>query len=216
MSTKARREAAQPVSHAVVSSPFASEDSKIMKLLTPLCLLVLYLMISACQSAQPSNATTAPTSSSAGRAAATVSTTRSATHMAETVPATSSATATPSTSPAIGPGLTEGMAYADFHAALVKQGWKPVVDKQCMANVVGGNYKTLCAARSSAMCKACKQMPELSSCGAGGVCLMRFHHPGNNKNLDVGTFGDISDWNVHGAHSQIFVTGWSTPPARPH
>ncbi len=108
------------------------------------------------------------------------------------------------------------MAYADFHSALFNQGWVPVVDKQCMANVVGGNYKTLCATHPNAMCNACQQMPELSSCGSGGVCLMRFHHPGSNKNLDVGTFGEIGDWNVHGGHSQIFVTGWTVTPAVTH
>ncbi|GLQ45388.1 hypothetical protein GCM10007862_04390 [Dyella lipolytica] len=105
------------------------------------------------------------------------------------------------------------MTYADFHNALLAQGWVPVVDKQCKANVVGGDYKTSCATHPDSTCNACDVIPELSSCGADGVCLTRFHNANNNKNLEVGTYGDTDDWNVHGGESRILVTGWSITPA---
>ncbi|GLQ46127.1 hypothetical protein GCM10007862_11780 [Dyella lipolytica] len=131
--------------------------------------------------------------------------------------ATASATSsTTVSSTSLGDGLKEGMAYADFHKALLAQGWAPVVDRQCKANVVGGDYKTSCATHPDATCKACDVIPELSSCGSDGVCLTRFHNASSNKNLEVGTYGDTDDWNVHGGESRILVTGWTVTPTASH
>lgn len=118
-------------------------------------------------------------------------------------------------STSLGSGLKEGMTYADFHKALLAQGWTPLTDKQCKANVVGGDYKTLCATHPDSTCKACEVVPELSSCG-GGVCLTRFHNERKSQNLEVGTYGDTDDWSINGGQSRILVTGWTVTPAASH
>jgi hypothetical protein len=108
-------------------------------------------------------------------------------------------------------GVSKGMAYADFRKALLAQGWQPVVDHKCKANVVGGAYEELCA-KGSDSCKACDELPELSACSGDAECVMNFQHA--DKTLQAGTYGDIADRNIGGKDSQLNVTGWkitSTP-----
>jgi len=112
-------------------------------------------------------------------------------------------------------GINKGMAYADFRKAVLAQGWQPVVDLKCKANVVGGAYKELCA-KGADSCKACDELPELSACSGDAVCAMNFHHAADNQSMEVSTYGDIGDRNVHGKDSQLDVTGWTVSPGASH
>jgi len=102
--------------------------------------------------------------------------------------------------------LTEGMAYADLRTAVLSKGWKPKVDAQCKANVVGGNFAEVCKDHPD-QCKVCDDAPELSSCSGDGHCLMNFER-GAGEALAVSTYGEIADWNVSGASSRLTVKWW--------
>lgn len=105
--------------------------------------------------------------------------------------------------------LHKGMAYNEFRGIVIDHGWQPQPDAQCMANVVGGNYKKLCSEHPElGSCKACAEVRELSSCSGDGHCLMQFSHEGFDKTLQVGTYGEIGDWNAPADKSTLSVTGW--------
>lgn len=113
--------------------------------------------------------------------------------------------------------LDKGMAYSEFRKLVLDHGWRPKPDAQCMANVVGGDYKTWCPAHpNDAMCKVCDEAPELSSCSGDGHCLMHFTHEGENKVLAVGTYGEISHWNAPADKSGLMVTGWQYDAPKAH
>lgn len=102
----------------------------------------------------------------------------------------------------------KGMAYSEFRKLALDHGWQPKPDAQCAANVVGGDYKTWCPAHpDDVMCKICQEVPELSSCSGDGHCLMQFTHDGKDKDLAVGTYGDINTWNAPADKSRLMVTG---------
>jgi hypothetical protein len=114
-------------------------------------------------------------------------------------------------------GLHKGMAYSEFRKAVLDRGWQPKPDAQCMANVVGGNYQKLCSAHPELSdCRVCQEVPELSSCSADGHCLMQFSHDQSNKTLQVGTYGEIGDWNAPADKSRLSVTGWEYAAPTPH
>lgn len=103
----------------------------------------------------------------------------------------------------------KGMAYSEFRKIVLGRGWQPKPDEQCMANVVGGDYKELCSEHPElGLCRACAEVRELSSCSGDGYCLMQFRHDGFDKTLQVGTYGRIGDWNAPAAKSSLSVTGW--------
>lgn len=105
--------------------------------------------------------------------------------------------------------LDKGMAYNEFRKIVIDHGWQPQPDAQCMANVVGGNYKKLCSEHPElSSCKACLEVRELSSCSGDGHCLMQFSHEGFGKTLQVSTYGEIGDWNAPAGKSTLSVTGW--------
>lgn len=110
--------------------------------------------------------------------------------------------------------VRKGMGYADFRTALMGDGWKPMIDAKCKANVAGADYKAQCA-KGSDSCKACDDLPELSACSGDAVCLMRFLDAATNRQLNVSTYGDITDRKVQGNESQLDVTGWEVSPL-PH
>lgn len=113
--------------------------------------------------------------------------------------------------------LNKGMAYSKFRTLALDHGWKPKPDAQCMANVVGGDYKTWCPANpGDAMCKVCDEVPELSSCSGDGHCLMQFTHEGVDKELAVGTYGDINHWNAPADKAGLMVTGWEYDAPKAH
>lgn len=198
-----------------------------MKSTLRVCLIASCFGVSACNAGDtPKSPTSAPQTTSFVTESTTHISASQATPLSAATPVSQNAmgnmaaalatsSATGSSTP-LGDGLKEGMSYADFHKALLAQGWMPVVDKQCKANVVGGDYKTLCATHPDSTCQACDAIPELSSCGSGGVCLTRFHNANNNKNLEVSTYGDTDDWNIHGGESRILVTGWTITPTASH
>jgi hypothetical protein len=105
--------------------------------------------------------------------------------------------------------LSKGMAYNELRKIVIDHGWQPQPDAQCMANVVGGNYKKLCSEHPElGSCRACIDVRELSSCSGDGHCLMQFSHEGFGKTLQVGTYGEIGDWNAPAGKSTLSVTGW--------
>lgn len=113
--------------------------------------------------------------------------------------------------------LHNGMAYSAFRKVALDNAWQPKPDAQCMANVVGGDYKTWCPAHpDDVMCKVCSELPELSSCSGDGHCLMQFAHEGVDKDLAVGTYGDINNWNAPADKSGLMVTGWEYNAPQTH
>ncbi len=105
--------------------------------------------------------------------------------------------------------LREGMPYADFRQKVLAHGWTPLVDPQCKANVVGGNYEALCSEHPDlTSCQVCEQMPELSAYSGDGYGLMRFHKSGVDESLEVTSIGMISDWDVLGDDSRLQVVEW--------
>jgi len=175
-----------------------------MKRMCSLCPLFLYVTVAACQPSTPSTAKVAP-------AVHPVVQTTSG-------PTTEGADATSSTTPIVDATLDnvhKGMAYADFRTALLADGWRPVVDLKCKANVVGAAYKDLCS-KGSDSCKACNELPELSACSGDAVCMMRFRDADTHRQLEVTTYGDIRDRAAHGTDSQLNVTGWTVSSPAPH
>jgi hypothetical protein len=108
-------------------------------------------------------------------------------------PSTPASSAKPASGGSLDGTLKKDMPYADL----------------CKANVVGADYEKQCA-KDPGMCKVCDNLPELSSCSGDGACLMHFQKAG--QTLKVVTYGSTDDWNVHGASSQMNVTGWSVAP----
>jgi len=105
--------------------------------------------------------------------------------------------------------LKAGMAYADFREQTLAQGWTPVPDVQCKANVVGENHEAVCSQDPNlASCKVCDEMAELSACSGDGHCLVRFRHA-SGENLEATGYGMVEDWNVSGEDSRLQLSKWS-------
>lgn len=105
--------------------------------------------------------------------------------------------------------LKPGMAYADFREQVLAQGWAPVPDAQCKANVVGADHEKICSQDANMVaCKVCDEMPELSACSGDGHCLVRFRHAGGEV-LEATGYGMIEDWNVAGEDSRLQISKWS-------
>jgi hypothetical protein len=104
--------------------------------------------------------------------------------------------------------LQKGQPYSAFRQQALANGWQPVATAMCKANVVGGNYKSLCASHPELnSCRLCDQMPELNSCSGDGYCSMQFRHTGTPEIMQVSTHGDTRDW-MH-ADSSLRVTDWA-------
>lgn len=104
--------------------------------------------------------------------------------------------------------LAEGQAYADFRAAVMAKGWAARPNPQCRANVIGGDQAICVSNPELQVCKACDQMPELSSCSGDGYCGMYFLSHDGKQVLGVTTYGMTEDWNVKGDQSRLTVSGW--------
>ena len=102
-------------------------------------------------------------------------------------------------------GLTEGMAYADLRTRVRAAGWRPRVEANCRANVLGAAVESACAANPD-ICSICDDLPELDACSADGHCLMRFER--GKDLLTVSTYGELADWNVTGPASRLSVKWW--------
>lgn len=95
-----------------------------------------------------------------------------------------------------------GNDYNDLRPLLLQHGWKPVVDKQCLMDVLGGDAPANCAANpKDHHCHICDTYPELATCGSGSICLMRFNNPATKLILKIGTYGDIF-------HGEAVLQGW--------
>ena len=175
-----------------------------MKCLYSLCLLTLCATVAACQPSTPSAAQAAPVGQPVAQ-----------TTSGSTTEPAGAASPTTSVVEATLDNVHKGMAYADFRTALLADGWRPVVDLRCKANVVGAAYKDLCA-KGSDSCKACNELPELSACSGDAVCMMRFRDADTRRQLEVSTYGDIRDRAAHGTDSQLNVTGWTVSSPASH
>lgn len=115
------------------------------------------------------------------------------------------------------PGLKEGMAYADFRKLVLANGWTPVVTPECVANVVGGDYASVCKASPDQIsCRICELMPELDSYSGDGYSLVRFRHAGDGEQVEATGYGMIEDWNVSGDDSRLQVMGWEFSTSQAH
>lgn len=160
--------------------------------------LLLVLLLSACRAEAPAGANEA-----AGSAPASAQPTASeSVAMEENKPQAASA--------ALEAVLQAGMAYADFRKQVLAQGWTPVPDAQCKANVVGADHEAVCSQDPNlATCKVCEQMTELSACSGDGHCLVRFRHEASGESLEATGYGMVEDWNVPGEDSRLQLSKWS-------
>lgn len=117
---------------------------------------------------------------------------------------------TPLASESLGDKLKEGMSYSQFRGIVLAGGWKPVVDPECKAQVVGGDYVKRCEA-GGAMCEVCDALPELSACGAGGLCMSVFEGPSGQR-LNVTGIGDVTSWNKPNGKSEFYAQTWYFEP----
>lgn len=162
--------------------------------------LLLALLLSACSAEAPADAD--PAAAAASASTSTQPTTPESVAMEETKAQTASA--------ALEAVVKTGMAYADFRKQVLAQGWTPVPDAQCKANVVGGDHETVCSQDPNlATCKVCEQMTELSACSGDGHCLVRFKHDASGESLEATGYGMIEDWNVPGDDSRLQLSKWS-------
>ena len=111
------------------------------------------------------------------------------------------------TSTAPGVHWEHGMAYATLRSRLLSLGWAPLPDAQCLANVVGANHATLCAA-DARPCQPCQSLPELSACSGTGHCTLQFQSDGG-KRLSVSTYGDVHRRTPSGEPEDLVVTAVS-------
>ncbi len=183
--------------------PTKNHDLATMKTFRSISLIVACLLACACQANTPATATT---DSQSAREPAPAQHPQ----QVDSLHVTSHVSATPELT--VG-DHTKEISYYAFRTFVTANGWTPIADTRCMANVVGADYKAQCASHLDGMCRTCQAIPELSSCGAGGVCLMRFHNAAKHQDLDVGTTGDVTDWTGDGKESSLLVTGWTVTGA---
>lgn len=104
------------------------------------------------------------------------------------------------------------MAYADARKVLLGQGWKPLHDDQCLANVVGANFKDSCAG-DNALCRVCAELPELSSYSGDAHALSRFTDA-NGRVLRVTSLGEVSSWNAPSPNADLQLLSWEVESAK--
>lgn len=104
--------------------------------------------------------------------------------------------------------LKQDMAYGDLRKLVLAQGFAPVSDPQCRAQVVG-DEKTCAENPDLAICKACGEIPELSAYSGDGYATTRFRNAQTGQRLEVTSYGMIEDWNAGDADSRLRVTEWT-------
>lgn len=105
--------------------------------------------------------------------------------------------------------LKKGMAYGDFRKLVLGNGWEPVVNPECKANLVGDGADGLCAKNPQlTSCRICDELPELDSCSSDAHCLMRFHHPDVDGSLEVTGYGEVEYWSETGEDAALQITSW--------
>lgn len=179
-----------------------------------LMIIVFAALVAACQAKQPDSQAVAPTvsataasegstsSDSANKPAGNAMENQTQAETVEQQPVTAAGKA-------LLPKLREGMAYADFRKLVLANGWTPVVTPGCMANVVGGDYASVCKANPDQIsCRICGLMPELDSYSGDGYSLVRFRHAGDGEQVEATGYGMIEDWNIPGDDSRLQVMDW--------
>lgn len=98
--------------------------------------------------------------------------------------------------------------YADARQALIAAGWAPVPEPNNKENVIGSNWKEICAA-DPGQCEVCDKLPELASASADGEALMRFRDPDSGQVIVIHASGMLSDYAVTGPDSRLAYMGWN-------
>lgn len=110
---------------------------------------------------------------------------------------------------AIASGFRKGMAYGAFRALVLGEGWEPVPNSDCRANLLGAEAETLCATNPQLLnCRICNEVPELQSCSGDARCLVRFRHAGSGTELEARAYGEIEYWNETGDDAGLHLTEW--------
>lgn len=99
------------------------------------------------------------------------------------------------------------MPYKQLRSIVLSDRWKPVVDPECKAQAIGGDFKERCESGQDALCKVCEELPELSACGAGGLCMLVFQSNTGEK-LNVTGIGDVAMWNKEPPTLEFYVQTW--------
>ena len=110
--------------------------------------------------------------------------------------------------------LRDKPSYADARQALISAGWVPVADPNNKENVIGSDWKEICAADPK-RCEVCDKLPELTSASADGQALMRFRDPDSGQVIAVHATGMLSDYAVAGPDSRLSYMGWSKEESIP-
>lgn len=163
-----------------------------MVMRSPFFLLTMLAALAACDA--PSTAPVQPAAPASAPSEA---------RMDATVPTQSAVTARDAFEAAV----REGMGYADFRNRILGMGWTPLPDPQCKANLVG-DPATCESDADLALCRACDDIPELSSYSSDGRSLSRFKHTDGTQ-VSVFGLGELKYWNEPGDDPGLAVTGWS-------
>lgn len=122
---------------------------------------------------------------------------------------TATMTGTDADATAIASEFRKGMAYGSFRALVLGQGWTPVANAECRANLLGADAESLCAADPQlSNCRICDELPELQSCSGDARCLVRFRHAGSGSELEARAYGEVEYWNDTGDDAGLQLTHW--------
>lgn len=189
-----------------------------MRLVQTLSAMALCAALAACNSGASSSAPAADAAKAPADAAAAPAAAPAAAAPAAAAPAAAPEPAAPASGDdaikATEAELKKGMAYGDFRKAVLAQGWQPVPEPQCKANVVGANYEKVCKV-DPGLCKVCDDLPELEACSGDAHCLVKFKHP-SGANLQATGYGEAQYWSATGKDSGFQVTQWEFAPAQAH
>ena len=179
-------------------------------------LALSFFFLTGCKAPQSADLSSAQAASPKSSTSSKASQAGTSTNMEQrTNPAGGNATSTEALKQALEAALQSDMAYADARAAIVRLGWQPVPNPNCMEEIVGGNWKDMCETGDPLpACDACKRMTELQlHGGAAGEAQSRFRHPDSDQFLTVTSFGMLSDWEVAGEDSRMRYATWRFEPA---
>lgn len=89
--------------------------------------------------------------------------------------------------------------YAQLRAAILADGWRPVVNPACQSNVYGGTREEPIQPSGTNVCRV---LTEIESCSGDGYCNMYFSKRGQTAFLRVMTYGSYD------APRTMTVNGW--------
>lgn len=191
-----------------------------MKLKQTLSALALCAALAACNAAAPAtsaaDAASAPADAASAPAASDPAPAPAASPPAAPAPAEAPApAASGDVLKATEAQLKKGMAYGDFRKAVLAQGWQPLPEPDCKANVVGAKFEKICKV-DPGLCQVCDDLPELESCSGDAHCLVQFTHAGVDGVLQATGYGEAQYWNATGKDSGFQVTQWEVVAAKAH